>query len=234
MHSNRDAKRIDRRRGREAVVSAQVNPQLSPAYSATTEKAFDARQLFLRSTRFGGWVTSTIKNHYTNDSVRGRAVFLRTSQVHCLTLLNEWTSNLKMIPKKNRPRHEGKLEHDSKSGRERGQIVFEGPTEVHVSLPARTPLVMWAFSYRLHWAPGRDSILNKLGFRGKNSSIHLAACRIFASQERASWFGPIDQDAITTQQGGFHDFPISHVAFSRHSVGFRKRRAFGAPRGSIA
>jgi hypothetical protein len=47
-------------------------------------------------------VTSTIKNHYTNDSVRGMAFFFRTSRVHTLSLLNEGTSNLDKFPKKNR------------------------------------------------------------------------------------------------------------------------------------
>ena len=39
MHSNRDAKRIDRRRGDSAVVSAKVDPEIRPAYSASNRES---------------------------------------------------------------------------------------------------------------------------------------------------------------------------------------------------
>jgi hypothetical protein len=100
MHSNRDAKRIDRRRGLRAVVSASVNPQLVPAYTATTEKAMDARQVWQTLGRFEGLLTSTNKNHYTNFSVPGRGLLLQIFRVHTLSLLNEGTSSPEVFPKK--------------------------------------------------------------------------------------------------------------------------------------
>ena len=109
MHSNRDAKKIARRRelpAAAAVAAVMVDPEQLSAYRLSTEKKLfrttATRRIWNRS---GSRIASTNKNHYNNDFVCAEHLFFRTSPKHYVTLLIHRT-HFPKIPQK-RSCHEG-------------------------------------------------------------------------------------------------------------------------------